>query len=146
MLGYYRDGMLTFSGQHEEVLYCPAAVEGEERRLERIDTMDLGFPLGLEPEIGQFLQPHRIALNPGDTLILYTDGITEAEDESGSFFGVERLTGAILDQIDEPVQTMHDRIVADLYAHIGSRQVYDDITLMVLRRGPGGEAVSGAIT
>ena len=134
MLGYYQNDTLTICGQHEELLYIPAASGAGERRVERIDTLDLGFPLGLEQEIEQFLRPHQVRLDPGDTVVLYTDGITEAENEEGAFYGLDRLTALILDHVHEPVQYIHDRVIEDLHAHIGRQKVYDDITLVVFRR------------
>ena len=130
MLGYYQDGTLTVCGQHEEMLYLPAG-GGE---VQRIDTMDLGFPLGLEPDIEQFLAPHQLTLEVGDTVILYTDGIPEAEGPDGGFYGIERLLQVVQEHAAESVQTIHDRVIEDLRRHIGAQKVHDDITLVVLRR------------
>ncbi len=69
----YEDGQVTLSGQHEEVLIIRANGETE-----RIDTMDLGFPVGLEADISPFVATLDLAFGPDDILILHTDGITEA--------------------------------------------------------------------
>ena len=130
MLAHYDRERLTICGQHEEMLYLPAG----KGVVEQIDTLDLGFPLGLEPEIEQFLKPHQVHLDPGDTVVLYTDGITEAENMAGEFYGLERLSRLILECVAEPVQAIHDRVIEDLHEHIGEQKVYDDITLVVFRR------------
>ncbi|HBB31881.1 MAG TPA: hypothetical protein DDZ80_26350 [Cyanobacteria bacterium UBA8803] len=52
-------------------------------KVERIDTIDLGFPLGLEADIAPFVAQAEVKLNPGDGVVLYTDGITEAENIEG---------------------------------------------------------------
>jgi len=53
-------------------------------------TMPLGFPLGLEAEIADFVSQIQINLNPGNVVVLYTDGITEF-DINGVQYGIEKL-------------------------------------------------------
>ena len=69
---------MTLSGQHEEVLVVRA--DGE---IERIDTIDLGLPVGLERDISPFIATRDIPFNSGDVIVLHTDGVTEAEDQRG---------------------------------------------------------------
>lgn len=82
----YEDNCLRLSGQHESLIVVRKGGE-----VEIIDTIDLGFPVGLEEDISDFLGETEILLNPGDVVVLYTDGITEAEDPSGEMYGLERL-------------------------------------------------------
>jgi serine phosphatase RsbU (regulator of sigma subunit) len=130
MLTHYSDDTLTICGQHEDMLL----VRKGANTVERIDTIDLGFPIGLEQDIEEFLKPHQVILQSGDTVVLYTDGIPEAEDSAGNFYGVERLCEQVLSHIDAPVQEVHDRIIEDLHRHINEHTIYDDITLMVIRK------------
>ncbi|HIK09355.1 MAG TPA: AAA family ATPase [Oscillatoriaceae cyanobacterium M33_DOE_052] len=74
----YADGILRLSGQHEYVILVRQGGE-----LELIDTIDLGFPIGLDGEIAQFVGDKEVRLLPGDTVVLYSDGITEAENLQG---------------------------------------------------------------
>ena len=83
---HYQDKFVTISGQHEEVL-----VVRENGDLERHDTLNLGFALGLEKDISGFIGEARIPLQPGDVMVLYTDGITEAINPVGVTYGIERL-------------------------------------------------------
>ena len=69
----YQQNQLYLSGQHEEMIVVR---NGE---VELIDTVDLGFPLGLEEDIADFVAETKVSLNQGDVVALYTDGITEAE-------------------------------------------------------------------
>jgi serine phosphatase RsbU (regulator of sigma subunit) len=50
--------------------------------------MDLGFPIGLVEEIGEFIVSEEVQLNPGDVVVLYTDGIPEAFDIIAILAGV----------------------------------------------------------
>lgn len=125
----YEHGKLTLSGQHEEMI-----VVRKNGFLERFDTIDLGFPIGLEEEISDFLSQKQIHLEAGDVVVLYTDGITEAENEVHELYGVERLCEVICKNVDEPAITIRKAVIADLRSHIGTQKVYDDITLLVLKQ------------
>jgi len=69
-------------------------------------------------------------------LVLYTDGITEAESPGGEFFEEPRLVAALERWASAPAQQMADRIAAEL-AHFAPGRLSDDRTLMVLRRHAG---------
>ncbi|HFE45397.1 MAG TPA: HAMP domain-containing protein [Nannocystis exedens] len=125
----YADGVLVLAGQHEEVLI--ARVGGE---VERIDTMDLGLPIGIERDIDEFIDLQEIALGLGDVVALYTDGITEAESPSGEFYGIDRLCACLGRVRDLDADGIRDAVVADVRAHIGGAMILDDITTVILKR------------
>lgn len=124
----YKAQSITLSGQHEEVL-----VMREDGEIDRIDTIDLGFPIGLESDISSFVATRDIPFAPGDTIILHTDGVTEAEAPDGGLFGMERLCESIRRHRNGDAKTIKDGVIADLRAHIGSQKIHDDITLVVIR-------------
>jgi serine phosphatase RsbU (regulator of sigma subunit) len=72
-------------------------------------------------------------LEPGDQLVVYSDGIPDAQNESGEMFGAQQLRDLLEEQRDE-TQTCFDRVLVEIYAHIGEAVQYDDITLMVVER------------
>ncbi|NJO19002.1 MAG: SpoIIE family protein phosphatase [Spirulinaceae cyanobacterium RM2_2_10] len=125
----YQDGKLHICGQHEEVIVMRAA-----GTVERIDTLDLGFPVGMLADISAFIAQLQIELAIGDGVVLYTDGITEAENSSRQLYGLERLIAVIQQHWSLSAQEIQTKIVADIRAFIGDRTVYDDITLVVLKR------------
>ncbi|WP_017301261.1 transporter substrate-binding protein [Nodosilinea nodulosa] len=125
----YRDGRLSISGQHEEVIVVRAS-----GAVECIDTFNLGYPVGLTDNISDFIAQHHIDLGVGDAVVLYTDGITEAENCDRKFYGLERLIRVAQQHSAQSAQTISTAIIADLHAHIGNHNIYDDITLVVLKR------------
>ena len=125
----YRDGVLSLSGQHEEMLVVRSG-----GMVERVDTIDLGFPIGLEETIEDFVFQAQINLKPGDVVILYTDGITEAENTSGEHYGLENLCEILKRNWQESAQNIRRAVIKDLRSHIGVEKVYDDITLVVLKQ------------
>jgi sigma-B regulation protein RsbU (phosphoserine phosphatase) len=79
----------------------------------------------------------RVRLAPGDVLVLYTDGITEAENESRDFYGLDRLLQAVRDNYDRPVEALRDAVLDDIHAFTREATLFDDIALMILRREQG---------
>ncbi|WP_205937143.1 SpoIIE family protein phosphatase [Rhizobium leguminosarum] len=119
---------MILSGQHEEVVVVRA--NGE---VERIDTMDLGIPIGLEADISAFIKTREITFETGDLILLHTDGVTEAENDAGELFGIERLCREALRLKDQSAEKVVAGIVTTLMLFIGSQKIYDDITLLAVR-------------
>ncbi|MCG5480373.1 MAG: SpoIIE family protein phosphatase [Ensifer alkalisoli] len=124
----YEGGRLTLSGQHEELI-----VIRDPGDVERIDTLDLGLPIGLEPDISPFVATREIPFGCGDMIILHTDGVTEAEDRSGELFGIERLCESARRRYGRNAEEVKSGIIEDLMEHIGAQKIHDDITLVVMR-------------
>jgi sigma-B regulation protein RsbU (phosphoserine phosphatase) len=82
----------------------------------------------------------RLRLNPGDTLLVFTDGVSEARDTEGRMFSEERLA-SLLDAIgNAPSADLVTRIRREVQAHAGSSPQSDDITLLAVRYlGPPSE-------
>ncbi len=125
----YQEGTLHLSGQHEEMI-----VVRKEGAIERIDTIDLGFPIGLEADITDFISQIEIQLHSGDGVVLYTDGITEAENMEKVLYGMERLCEVISNNWQKSAVEIRQAVIEDLQRHIGEQKVYDDITLLVLKQ------------
>jgi len=110
----------------------PALVLRHDGAIERLDAT--GTVLGLFREwkctVGER------ALSPGDTLALYTDGITESFDDSGQEFGECRLVDSLRQHRDLPSRALVDRIVADVRRFSRDEQ-RDDITLIVAKSRAG---------
>ena len=125
----YCDGMLNISGQHEEILIVRTG-----GNLEIVETVDLGFPIGLEESIADFVFETQIPLAKNEVVILYTDGITEAENERGKLYGLSKLCAIVEQNWQQSAEDIRSAVVRDLRSHIGIEEVYDDITLVVLKR------------
>jgi sigma-B regulation protein RsbU (phosphoserine phosphatase) len=91
-----------------------------------------GYLLGLFNR--KMPEERQIVVNPGDLLVFYTDGITEARDNHGEFFGEERLESAILANKTGSAQEVLEGIVQATNAFIGDTPQSDDFTLFVIKR------------
>jgi sigma-B regulation protein RsbU (phosphoserine phosphatase) len=92
-----------------------------------------GFPLGFVAETSYELIEH--TLEPGDALLLYTDGVTEAQNRDMKQFGVERLSAALSAAPSKGGSGEVLRSIVDAFTRfLEGRLLKDDVTLMLLRR------------
>ncbi|MCC3411084.1 MAG: PP2C family protein-serine/threonine phosphatase [Microcoleus sp. PH2017_02_FOX_O_A] len=125
----YHEGMLKLSGQHEEmiVVRCNGSAE-------RFDTIDLGFPIGLDEDIADFVAQTLVQLHSGDVVVLYTDGITEARNMKKVLYGLDRLIKVIQINWQRTATEIRHAVIDDVRSHIGQQKVFDDITLLILKQ------------
>ena len=95
------------------------------------------LPLGLGHMISRPPQVTEQQLEPGDALVLYTDGVTEARDESGELFGVDRLTEFMIETLSggtSPPETMR-RLIHTIVSYENG-ELRDDATAALLQWHP----------
>jgi phosphoserine phosphatase RsbU/P len=76
----------------------------------------------------------RTRMLPGDTLFVYTDGVSEARDAGGGQFGTDRMF-SIVGRPAASADVLLDRVDDRVRRHVGSAEQFDDITMLALRRG-----------
>jgi len=107
-----------------------------------------GMGLGVGPVaiFNRTLELDRLDLLPGDTLVFYSDGVTEAMDEVNEQFGEERLMASVDAAGDIPAQAVQEKILVDLSAFLKGSSPQDDATIVVLRALPLESGVDDAAT
>jgi len=118
-------GRLTYvNGGHEPPLFLrsghPAAY-----------LKATGLAVGVMPDASY--KTESIVFEAGDCLVLYTDGVTDADDSAGGHFSKQRLVGLVSGK-SAAAQTLLDNVTAALGAHVGKGSPADDITLMIIRK------------
>jgi sigma-B regulation protein RsbU (phosphoserine phosphatase) len=73
-----------------------------------------------------------LRMEPGDALVLYTDGVTDARDSGGRMFGEERLLEVAQGAQGCTAGEVQDALLDEIHAFVGDAPRFDDITLMVL--------------
>jgi len=102
-------------------------------RNDRLEELPRGGPaLGILP--GARFDEQRVDLQPGETLVVYTDGVTEAMNEADDFFGEERLRPLLADARGLETARLAARIVEAVDGFVGRARVHDDLSLAVVRR------------
>jgi serine phosphatase RsbU (regulator of sigma subunit) len=95
-----------------------------------------GIPLGMFS--GMSWQQKTVPLRPGDMLIMYTDGVSEAQNTNGAEFGLERLLNSIKSQNGCSAQETQTTLLTALDKFVGDAPQFDDITLLVVMRQSNG--------
>ena len=124
----HRTGELDYTNGGHNPAYILRGKNGELERLGRFPNLVVG---GFE----DFSYKSESAqLDPGDSLFLYTDGITEAFDAKDEAFGDERLEDSLVELYHDDAKTIIEGVYADLGEFIGDRTQSDDITMLVVKR------------
>lgn len=118
-------------------LYCvraghfpPLLLDGGGKNAQWLDNGG-GLPIGLFTELKLPLETYDIP--KGATLVLYTDGVTEAENETLEHFGAARLRAKVLQHHQDSAAEIHDAVRNDLKHFMGKSRQGDDSTLVVLK-------------
>jgi serine phosphatase RsbU (regulator of sigma subunit) len=138
LLDYFPDGRLVVTGQHEEMIVVRA-----DGSVSQIDTMELGLPIGIDEHIGDFVASTELRLRKGDILLLHTDGITEAENDEGEQFTIERLVDLARENHQQSVGQITRLIYNAVRKFMGSRDVLDDLTLVVIKKTENPPGITG---
>ncbi len=115
-------------GGHEHVLVYRAKSE----KVEAIRSG--GIALGMIPDNSKILQEKEIPLELGDAVILYTDGITEAKNQAGEMYELERLSASLQKHGYLPsAESIFDHVTKDFSQFVGEYVQVDDITMIVIK-------------
>jgi sigma-B regulation protein RsbU (phosphoserine phosphatase) len=97
--------------------------------IERLDVG--GLPLGIQPEA--IYESASVALSAGDWLIIFTDGLVEAENAHQEEYGETRLLGAIAAGAAGTPQEMLTRMMAEVDLFVGATPQHDDVTCLLVK-------------
>ena len=121
-------GELTYSNAGHNPPYLLSARDGN--TIQELDRT--GVPLGILD--GVSWERRIVQLETGDLLLLYTDGITEAQNAQEEFFDEDRLQAFVRASLGRSAQEIQDGIIAEVDAFVGDVPQSDDITLVAVVR------------
>jgi phosphoserine phosphatase RsbU/P len=115
------------AGHHQLAIVSPG-------RPPRLACLSSGRPAGLmafNP-----IERETLPLEPGDTFVLFSDGVSEAMNGADDFYGDERLLAVLSAEADGAVAEIVKRVVADVHAFANGAKQSDDITVLAVRYAP----------
>lgn len=125
VLACHKHGVLHFSGLHQDIM----VYRKEKRQIEHILTT--GMWIGVMDDIDGMITDDQLTLHAGDTMLLYTDGLSEARGrEKNDIFGEGKLEQILLASGDRPTQ----EIKSDILAALDSYTCTDDVTFILLKK------------
>ena len=126
---YDANGTLFLTGQHEKAIICRQG-----NSIEWVETDDLGFIVGITDDIEPMVSEIPVQLEKGDSILFYTDGANEAENQYKEQLGEDAVANLFLKYNHLASKDMLESIYSDIYLFIDKAPVYDDITMVVLKR------------
>lgn len=121
-----RSGDLVYGNAgHEEPLILSES--GIQQRL-----MRTGRAVGILPD--SVYKSAHVRLEPGETLLLLTDGVSDAQNVNGDELTREKLERCLNESRGESAKALLQRLASEVKAHIGQAAQFDDITMMAIRR------------
>lgn len=125
-----REKVIRYSrAGHCPVLYYRAATGTAEF------LKDKGVALGMvrNSSYSNFIGANELNYQPGDIMVLYTDGITESKSSKGEEFGYDRLLKCVMEVRDKPAKEIMDYLIARLYEFSGTDNINDDYTTLIVK-------------
>jgi sigma-B regulation protein RsbU (phosphoserine phosphatase) len=98
-----------------------------------------GLPLGVYPDCRY--EDHTVKLSPGDTVLLYSDGLTEARGRNDELYGDARLCARLDEVAHLPVERVLEAVRQDVDRFLNGLDLSDDMTIVVARFCPPDRAV-----
>jgi phosphoserine phosphatase RsbU/P len=129
-------GVMTFArAGHTPMIYLPG--EGAEGRAAQVlapsgIVVGLRIPGAIE-KFAELLEEDSIALQRGDVLVLYTDGITEAMNLDSDLFGEARLSRIVAEHGHLDAAELRERILREVEAFVGTADQHDDMTMILIK-------------
>jgi len=109
----------------------PAIVKRSNGAIEHLASSGLPFGIPIPDDAGFTYEEKPLNLSPGDTVVIFTDGLVEAVNAAGLEYGEERLIAALSFPIKETAALMLERLFADVARFVGETHQQDDITCLV---------------
>ncbi|HEX8039251.1 MAG TPA: GAF domain-containing SpoIIE family protein phosphatase, partial [Chryseosolibacter sp.] len=96
---------------------------------------DKGIALGMvkNKSYSNFIEANEFPYHPGDIMVLYTDGVTEAKNGKGEEFGYDRLANILLEVKGSEPRQIQDYLIKRLYEFSGTTNINDDYTTMIVK-------------
>ena len=101
----------------------------QEQKVKEIPHGDPALGIQLESSYHE----QNIELHPGNLLFIYSDGLTEARNEQGDFFGEKRMINVIAKNKELPAKTLGNKIIKTVDQFIGDARPNDDLSLILIR-------------
>jgi len=130
--------MLRWDKLNQQMYYTGAGHEHilvYRKNKEEIESIPSGgIALGMIPDVSKIVQEKLIPLEIGDCIVLYSDGITEAKNQTGEMYGIEKLTKALKRNGYKPsVEAVFDGLTKDFSDFVEEYVQVDDITMIVIK-------------
>ncbi len=114
--------------------HCPTLfVSNDTRKGCFFKNRGLGLGIIRNSSFGKYVQTNRFKYEPGDVMVLYTDGIVEAKRAGGEEFGYDRLQHFVENNASESAEKIQSGLIQSLFDFSGQQTIDDDYTAMIVK-------------
>lgn len=114
--------------------HCPTLYFSSAKgRSDYMKTKGLGLGILRNNHFSKYVEVKKINYDPGDVMLLYTDGITEAKNVDNEFFGYERLEKFLTNNASKPAKSLQADLIRELYVFCDKQPPEDDFTSMIIK-------------
>jgi len=114
--------------------HCPTLYYNSEKsNASYFTNKGLGLGIVRNESFSNYVQPQEFYYRPGDVLVLYTDGITEAKNSKGEEYGYDRLANVINKSAQLEIAELQKKIIDNLYEFCGQTNIDDDYTTVIVK-------------
>lgn len=114
--------------------HCPTLYYNKARdEASYFKNKGLGLGIIRNNSYKEYVEVNTISYEPGDVMVLYTDGITEAKNRQADEFGYERLRNALKENKDRPASEIQRAIIERLFEFTGNDAIDDDYTTVIIK-------------
>jgi len=118
----------TNSGEYVNAGHCPAFIKDKNNNINKIECEPQPF-IGVDDSI--IFKSNKLNLDLGESLFIYTDGVTDAINNNGNFFGEEGIIDSLKNTSHSPYKIIKN-MITNIADHAGDANQYDDITMLSL--------------
>ncbi len=133
VLNYEKDELLFCRAGHNPMFFFNSTAN----HFVKFKPSGLAIGLSSQERFYSFLDEEKIKMNSGDYLMLFTDGLTEAKNSLGEFYGEERLENIFLKNSGVDAQSLIEAVKNDVKLFVQESEQYDDITIIVIKKLTG---------
>ena len=114
--------------------HCPTLFyEHDKKQASYFTNKGLGLGIVRNDSFADYVQPREFKYSPGDVLVLYTDGITEAKNFKGEEYGYDRLAEIINNNAEKEANEIQEIMIKDVYDFCGNSEIDDDYTAVIVK-------------
>jgi sigma-B regulation protein RsbU (phosphoserine phosphatase) len=142
------NGVMTYArAGHTPLIYLPGPAASErDAQVLTPNGMVLGLRIdGAAEKFAELLEEDTVALQKGDVIVFYTDGITEAMNASSDLFGEARLSRIVQEHGHLESSELRERILREIEAFVGGADQHDDMTMILIKIERAGVAARVAV-
>ncbi|RPH76655.1 MAG: hypothetical protein EHM77_08945, partial [Planctomycetaceae bacterium] len=113
---------------------APLLYTARDRAVTRLNSRGMAIGIDSGQVYGRVTADFSVNLEPGDCIVLYTDGMTEAIDAQGFEFGLKRMIQSVQAGAPLGATDIIERLTGELRNFVGDQPQYDDVTLIAIRK------------